>query len=154
MAVTLTDDNSYVALADAETYFNERLNVNSWDDAEEDDKKRALIMATTAIDNLNFTGETTESSQTLQFPRYDDSNIPTEIEQATYECALSLLDGVDIEMEKEALNVTEQRIGGVKVGYDSVVPAEHIIAGIPSYKAWLLLKPYLRGPDDIQLFRT
>jgi len=154
MAVTLTDTNSYVALEDAEIYFNERLNVSSWDTAEEDDKKRSLIMATTALDNLNYTGEKTDADQTLQFPRYDDASIPTEIEQATYECALALLDGVDIEMEKEVLNVTEQRIGGVKVGYDSVVPAEHIIAGIPSYKAWLLIKPYLLAPDDIEMFRV
>ncbi len=154
MAVTLTDDNSYVVLADAETYFNERLNVGSWDDSEDDDKNRSLIMATSAIDNLNFTGEKTDDDQTLQFPRYDDASIPTEIEQATYECALALLDGVDIEMEKETMHVTEQRIGGVKVGYDPVGFAEHIIAGIPSYKAWLLLKPYLRAPNDIELFRT
>lgn len=154
MAVTLTDDNSYIALADAETYFNERLNADAWDDSEDDDKKRAIIMATAAIDNLNFTGEKTDTDQTLQFPRFDDSSIPTEIEQATYECALSLLDGVDIEMEKEIMHVTEQRIGGVKVGYNSEAFAEHIIAGIPSYKAWLLIKPYLRAPNDIELFRT
>ncbi len=154
MAVTLTDDNSYVVLADAETYFNERLNIGSWDDAEDDDKNRALIMATSALDNLNYTGDKTDDDQTLQFPRYDDASIPTEIEQATYECALALLDGVDIEMEKETMHVTEQRIGGVKVGYNSVAFAEHIIAGIPSYKAWLLLKPYLRAPNDIELFRS
>ncbi|RLC68881.1 MAG: hypothetical protein DRH97_01725 [Chloroflexi bacterium] len=153
MSVTLTDDNSYVALDDANTYFNERLNVQSWDEAEDDDKKRALIMATTALDNLNFAGSKTDADQTLQFPRYDDASIPTEIEQATYESALALLDGVDIEFEKETMNLTEQRIGGVKVGYDSIVPAEHIIAGIPSYKAWLLLKPFLLSPDDIELFR-
>ena len=153
MAVTLTDDNSYVALDDANTYFNERLNVQSWDEAEDDDKNRALIMATTAIDHLNFTGGKTDEDQVLQFPRYDDSSVPTEIEQATYECALALLDGVDIELEKETMNLTEQRIGGVKVGYDSIVPAEHIIAGIPSYKAWIFLRPFLRAPDDVELFR-
>jgi len=154
MAVTLTDDNSYVALADANTYFNERLNVQPWDESEDDDKNRSLIMATAAIENLNFTGCKTDTDQTLQFPRYDDTSIPTEIEQATYECALALLDGVDIEMEKETMNLTEQRIGGVKVGYDSIVPAEHIIAGIPSYKAWILMKPFLLAPNNIELFRV
>jgi hypothetical protein len=154
MTVELTDANSYVALDDAETYFEERLNADSWHQAEEVDKMRALIMATKAIDNLNFTGEKTDTEQTLQFPRYDDADIPNEILEACYECALSFLDGVDIEFEKEALNVTEQRIAGVNVKYASTVPPEHIIAGIPSYKAWLLLKPFLRGPDDIQLFRV
>jgi len=154
MAVTLTDDNSYVALADANTYFNERLNVQPWDESEDDDKNRSLIMATAAIENLNFTGCKTDTDQTLQFPRYDDASIPIEIEQATYECALALLDGVDIEMEKETMNLTEQRIGGVKVGYDSIVPAEHIIAGIPSYKAWILMKPFLLVPNNIELFRV
>ena len=154
MAVTLTDDNSYVALADANTYFNERLNVQPWDESEDDDKNRSLIMATAAIENLNFTGCKTDTDQTLQFPRYNDASIPTEIEQATYECALALLDGVDIEMEKETMNLTEQRIGGVKVGYDSIVPAEHIIAGIPSYKAWILMKPFLLAPNNIELFRV
>ncbi|HHA19192.1 MAG TPA: hypothetical protein ENK70_05750 [Methylophaga sp.] len=153
MAITLTEDNSYVALEDAESYFEARLNVDSWHDSEEIDKKRALIMATHAIDQLNFIGEKTYPDQVLQFPRYDDVEIPEAIMEATYECALAFLDGVDIEYEKEALHVNEQRIGGVKVGYSSIVP-EHIIAGIPSYKAWLLLKPFLRGPEDIKLFRV
>ena len=154
MAVELTDSNSYVALEDAEAYFEERLNTDSWHNAEEVDKLRGLIMATKAIDNLNFTGEKTEAEQVLQFPRYDDAGVPTEIEEAVYESALAFLDGVDIELEKETLNISEQRIAGVKVNYDTTVPPEHIIAGIPSYKAWILLRPYLRAPDDMEIYRV
>ena len=154
MAIELTEDNTYVALEDAEDYFEERLNADSWHHAEDIDKMRALIMSAKAIDQLNFSGEKTDPTQVLQFPRYDDEDTPTEVQEACFECALAFLDGVDLEYEKEALNVTEQRIGGVKVSYDSKVPPEHIIAGIPSYKAWLLLKPYLRSPDDIELYRV
>ena len=142
MAAELTTDSSYVTvLATADTYFDERLNVTVWAGATDDFKTRALIMATRAIDRLNFLGEIAEVGQVLQFPRYADDSIPTDIIRATCELALALLDDVDPEIEMENLNMTSQGHGSVRSTYDTSQPPEHILAGIVSVTAWRYLRP-------------
>lgn len=70
MAVTLTvGTNAYISLEDAVTYFNERLHVDVWDSATEDNKSRSLIMATRHIDRLHLSGRKKDYSQALAFPR-------------------------------------------------------------------------------------
>ena len=93
--------NSYITVAEADTYFDERLNVSSWTSAGTDDKERALIAATRRIDQEQYEGEKVASGQSLKWPRYfatdEDGNeyatdaIPTLVEHATCELALKLL---------------------------------------------------------------
>src|SRR5687768_4050443 len=91
--------NTYITLEGAQSYFDTRLNTEAWDKASDKNKIKALIMATRAIDNLNFSGCKSVSTQFLQFPRNRNTEIPTAIEIATCECALQFLD--DVEMEAE-----------------------------------------------------
>ena len=66
----LTNANSYASVADGETYANERLKNAAWSNATDDDKARALIMATRQIDNgMQFNGYKNSQSQALQWPR-------------------------------------------------------------------------------------
>lgn len=93
--------NSYVTVAEGDTYFDERLNVSAWTDAAADDKARALIMATRRIDMEEFEGEKAASGQALQWPRigaidpdgyeYDSAAIPQIVQDATCELALKFL---------------------------------------------------------------
>lgn len=93
--------NSYLLLADAETYATERLQVGDWDGASTDEKNRALIEATRWLDHFDFAGERSTEAQALEWPRigtytrdgyeYDTDTIPAFIEQATFELALQLL---------------------------------------------------------------
>lgn len=70
MAVILTvGTNTYISLEDAAKYFNERLHSDAWTAATDDNKARALIMATRHIDRLALVGRKKVSSQDLQFPR-------------------------------------------------------------------------------------
>jgi len=103
-------DNSYVSLAEAEAYFDDRINSTAngnWDtdsagvartDAA---KSAALVTATRRIDEEQFLGLKTSSGQALKWPRTDvydeDGNafnsatIPAIVKQATYLTALELL---------------------------------------------------------------
>ena len=63
MAATITATlksataNSYVTLAEANTYFETVPDSTTWDNKTDDQKKRALISATRWIDSLNFYGD-------------------------------------------------------------------------------------------------
>tara|TARA_Y100000034_G_C6868329_1_gene395984 strand:- start:575 stop:1111 length:537 start_codon:yes stop_codon:yes gene_type:complete len=60
---------SYVALADADTYFTERLGTTTWDAASDANKQKALIMSSRYFDQLHFRGEKTTTTQALSWPR-------------------------------------------------------------------------------------
>lgn len=61
--------NSYISVADATTYFNDRLYADSWTAASADDQAKALIMATKTLDRLLLRGRKKLDDQVLEFPR-------------------------------------------------------------------------------------
>jgi len=145
---------NYGTIVLANTYFGERLNSEIWEDAIPGDRTKALIMASRAIDRLNFVGEMADEDQVLQFPREEDTSVPTDILYATYECALAFLDGVDLDLEQEMLGVNSDAYSGARATYDADFTQDHVRAGIPSAQAWQLLLPYLRDPREVILRRV
>lgn len=170
----------YGTVNEANTYFGYRLYSNAWSGANTTDRTNSLIAATQIIDRLNFAGckasvysvkydstgnlidpQPSDSVvrfaylyQPLEFPRGTDTNVPDEIKMACWEIAYALLDGIDPDLEMENLAVTGQTIAGVRSTYDrNNVQVEHIANGIPSAKAWRLLKPFLRDASAIRLSR-
>lgn len=97
--------NSYGDVPAADDYFAGRLNVTAWPPTSIGGdllvKQKALVMMTTRIDQEEYKGSKTFEDQRLKFPRYDlydeagdpiaDDEIPLQVEQATYEGALWLL---------------------------------------------------------------
>ena len=68
--------NSYCSLEEANVYFDTRLNTKVWTEASDEDKSKALIMATRNIETLNFKGRKeyqgqpgSDTYQSLQWPR-------------------------------------------------------------------------------------
>lgn len=145
---------SYLTIPEAQTYFNTRLHTEPWDCAIDDQKTKALAMATNIIDRLNYEGEKTNEAQVNQFPRDADTVVPQDIMDATTEIALSLLDGVDPELEFENLAMTTQQYGSIKSSYDRSINQDYKMAGVPSMTAWRMLKPYLRDNLGIDLNRV
>ncbi len=145
---------SYGSLFGAESYFAGRLHTNAWDQALISDREAALQQATRAIDCLNFAGCKHDELQELQFPRGDDLEVPIEIVWATYELAIKLLEGVEVDQEAETIGVLTEQYSGVRTTYDETYVNEHIRAGIPSIRAWNYLKPFLRDPRQMRVSRV
>ena len=145
---------AYETVTEAQSYFDNRLDVDAWTDATSSDKSTSLIQATKMIDKLNFKGEMAVSTQALQFPRDDDTVVPQDIKDACSEIALALLDGVDPELEFENLRMVSQGYANVRSTYDKDSPPQHFVAGIPSVTAWRYLKPYLRDVHAVDLSRV
>ncbi len=104
MALTVTATvgastaNSYVTVTEADTYFEEHPEYETWDKIYTAPKGRWLILATSAIDMETIDGDkntTTLTSgvpdQALRFPRaFEGDYIPLAVKKACYEQAIHL----------------------------------------------------------------
>lgn len=62
--------NSYVTIAEAQAYFNSRVNGSGWFDYGDDDHRRALISAAESLDeSRRWIGAVVREDQPLQWPR-------------------------------------------------------------------------------------
>jgi hypothetical protein len=97
--------NAYANVVEAETYFEDRLDVAAWSVAPDIQKAQAIVTATKLLDGLTWVGTAVSSSQELAFPRegryfdpklgidvdFETSTVPTRIIVATFELAYHLL---------------------------------------------------------------
>tara|TARA_R110002072_G_scaffold152034_1_gene301569 strand:- start:206 stop:643 length:438 start_codon:yes stop_codon:yes gene_type:complete len=140
----------YGTVDGGDLYHSLRLHNGAWTTASDNDKVKALTMATTLIDNLAYEYDKTVSTQELEFPRGTDTSVPEAIEKATYELALTLLDNDPAEHDPR---ITTAKLGAASVSYDTSFVPQYVSAGIPSKAAWAFLKPYLRDNMSISLER-
>lgn len=166
--------SAYATINEANDYFATRLYSDAWEMANAMDRTKALEMATRDIDRLNFAGykhavwllyeggacpcsnalSEAELLQANQFPRGEDSEIPEDIKNATFEIALARLDGVDPDQEVQNLSVVSEGFASVRTTYDRDWSLDHIRAGIASAAAWRYLKPFVRSPLDFVIKRV
>lgn len=146
--------DAYGSVEEANIYFDNRLHSNGWKNASITDKKLALVQATRQIDLLPFSGDKTDEAQVKEFPRDGSEVVPRKIEMATYEIALKLLEGFNIEAEIRNLSATTNSYGGVRSTYDRSFVPDYLRAGIPSAQAWALLVPYMSDPRSFTLSRV
>ena len=170
----------YGTLQGAQDYFTERLHSELWDTVGLDDRTKALKTATRRIDRLAYVGEKNAAAvqrltadepknptdaeillinaagetQELEFPRGTDTVVPTDIENACYEFAFSLIDGRDPDQELEDLATISQGYSSVRRTRDRSFVHEHLNAGITSILAWQYLKPYLRDSATFRINRV
>lgn len=149
----------YGTVAGANTYFTGLLRRDLWFDATADEKQQALVAATNQIDRLNFKWEKVDADQVLQFPRTDDpdvvvTEIPGDIEKATYELAYVLLNDVDPDAEIRNARKQSHTFGMVKTTVDTSFSQDHVQAGIPSILAWHYLFPYLEEVRSFTMNRV
>lgn len=97
--------NSFVELAEAESYMESRLNGDSWTAASLDTKNRALVEATRELSPKAWVGTQASSAQALAWPRwyaenpdaglgacyYDSTIIPQRVKDATCELAFQFV---------------------------------------------------------------
>ena len=96
--------NSYVSVAEADAYFEDRVDVAAWIEASELQKAQSLVTATSMIDEREWIGVAVSDSQLLAFPRHGSyfdtrlgltvqlsSEVPKRIKVAVFEQAYHLL---------------------------------------------------------------
>ena len=164
MAATITatlssaSANSYVTLAEANTYFETVPDSTTWDDKTVDQKNRALIAATRWIDTFVFYGDRCDNGQALKFPRntykVDDvelacTAIPNDIKYAQYELARALANDTSAitgTTGKDG-NFEEVALGDLRVKYNTESQGTGSINNILDVYPWLqsYLGAYMLG---------
>jgi len=95
--------NSYVDVAEADTYFSTRYGSGSWDLLDPASKESALISATSLVDKYCvWSGAKTDPAQPLEFPRNGDTEVPQAIKDAQCELTLSVIAAGTVVAETEA----------------------------------------------------
>ena len=151
------NSNSYVTLAEAESYFAARLHAASWISAANDLKAQALITACRHIESCRLRVDRHVSTmfrpvwtdQALSFPRLRDVDasgayiIPPRVSDAQCEEALALL-SFGAEQERRAAlqagGVTSFSTEGLSEGYGNGAPSHPVV----SAQARILLGPYIQ----------
>lgn len=151
--------NSYVTVEEATAYFNTRLGVTKWTGLTEDDKARALIMATIRLEQETWDFFKTNLGQQLAWPRYSaidfEGNaisytvIPSRIKEATFELALALLKGFT-GSTSGLENFRNISIAGVI----DVTPRSFTSDALPSNVIRLLRGFIIGGSGTVQLVRS
>jgi hypothetical protein len=141
------DANSFITVARGDTIADERLYATNWSaETDEDQKARAVIMATSEIAKECWKGIGASSTQSLPFPRtglldrngyvVSSSTIPSDIELATFILADLLLgSNVTIESDPSVQGITKIKAGSVELGFKDVIEyksiPEHVRRLIP-----------------------
>jgi hypothetical protein len=148
MALVL-NTNSYVTIAEADTYFETRIDSANWVTSSDEIKDQALVTATWLIDDSSWIGSAVSSSQALAWPRrnaiYNDprlglqisiaeDEVPSRVKTAVYEQALHLVNNEDVLMGQS------QTFESISVGSISISDSNGDTTSIPM-KPSTALKP-------------
>jgi len=120
--------DSYITVADADTYHGDNLNVTDWVDATTANKEKALKMATRLLDErIDWIGSKNTDAQALRFPRSSLVNpdgytvsstlIPDIIGNATAEFAKYLL-AADRTGDADGKGLIDTSVGSISVTFD------------------------------------
>ena len=154
MAATITatlssaSANSYVTLAEANSYFETVPDSSTWTNKTDDQKNRALIAATRWIDSFVFFGDRCDQNQALKFPRnnyqVDDvelacTTIPNNIKYAQYELARALANDTDAMTGNVGTNrnIAEAKLGDLEVKYNLASQGTGSVNNIMDVYPWL-----------------
>jgi hypothetical protein len=174
LAVTV-GTNSYVTLAEAETYMASRIGTAAWDDANQSERTAALLMATRRIESMRFRGIKYLETQTMEFPRVmwgqgqtryseeherysemsklagwmGDDEVPQSVKDAQCEEALAIVSTAGDEIDRismQSQGVTAVRIGEFYEKYGNATGSSlSSTALIRSADTMSFLKPWIAG---------
>ncbi len=146
------DANSYVTLAEADAYFEDRMHSSAWDSADQDP---LLISASQMLDwYMNWKGNKATSIQFMKWPRtgairpdgtvVDDDVIPNEVKIATYELALVSIDADRMEDDPLA-GIGQLRAGSLMIKAGAEKPNQTNAKAVPNQIYRILSDLYNQG---------
>jgi len=132
---------SYCTIEEANAYFSGRLHAESWGQADDSTKEKALKQATKEIDRQPLRGRKATDEQELAFPRYPDTEIPKEVQEACCEEALAILESGNSQRRK----LQQEGVQSFTAGNISETYMPGAGKGLLSQEAKELLRPWLLG---------
>jgi len=120
--------NSYVSIADADTFFEVRSYASAWTSASDENKEASLVQATRVANvSYDFLGSISTQAQALRWPRssvydqdgrlYADDELPKLLTDAICDYALYILQS-DLLADDGANLIDEMEIGPIRLDFD------------------------------------
>jgi hypothetical protein len=147
----LADANSYISVADADTYHSDRGHTD-WTAAAAEEKEQALILATQYLDGRyrkRWKGYKSTTGQALSWPRLNvrdedgyslDGTIPARLTYATAEAALAQIKGTELSPELErGGQVRRERVGSLETEYSPGAPARTALTAVSDLLRGLII---------------
>ena len=160
------DANSYCTLAESDAYHESRLHTDSWDDADDDTKNRALASATRLLDShITWDGYPASEAQALQWPRtalydsfdnlIDEATIPQVLKNATAEFALHLIDD-DLVANVSSEGIEGVGLGPIKVDFSATGQKRNVIPDIvlEMLDLWIYDTPFRASGCSVRFVRS
>lgn len=127
MTITVGTD-SYISLADSNTYFGNNIRNDEWEILDDTVKERALKTATKFLDRQTWMGSKTSDAQALAWPRsgvtdrygtaVSSASVPQQVKDAQCELALALIQDTAVETNKNSgKNIKFLRAGSAAVSF-------------------------------------
>jgi hypothetical protein len=127
-----TSCNSYVSLAEADTYTADIVmqpsRQDTWDNLDDDVKARYVVNATRLLDNLaQWVGDKYSRDQRLKWPRInacidgfllDSTIVPEQVKWATIEMALWLMDNDGLTQVKTNYELDKVSVGSIRIDFN------------------------------------
>ena len=157
----VSEANSYITLVDARAYASDRGLALPTDDTE---CEQALVRAADYIDGVyasQLQGRTVGAAQELEWPRYQVSvdgralasdEIPSQIQQAQVQAAISLTAGVELEPAGSSSPIKREKVGSLETEYQTSASQGSMIPRITSVER--LMAPLLRGGGKLRTVRA
>ena len=142
------NSNSYVTLAEANSYFETVPDSSTWTNKTDDQKNRALISACRWIDDQNYFGDRCDEGQALKWPRNNFevdgvelacTAIPNKVKYAQYELARALANKSDAITGNTGTGgvAKEVKMGDLEVKYSEASLATGTVNNIFDVYPWL-----------------
>jgi hypothetical protein len=107
-----------ISFDDAQIYFDERFDSNSWLSLDTSQQELLLISASKKISSLDFVGEKLNINQPLAFPR--NYEIPQDIKNAVCEEALAIFLNINnIHSKNKENNISSINLGVGSITYNT-----------------------------------
>ena len=149
--------DAYTTIIEADEYLSVGLDslYDPWFDTTEEVKVKALESATRMMMRLPWAGLPATATQRLWHPVAGETAIPERLKEACALIAVELLRGKEVEKEYLSVALSSERFARISATRDTNLSPPHLLAGIPSFEAWRLIRPYLMNElGEINLVRV
>lgn len=147
--------DTYCSLEEAEEYLSAGLSFNNaaWDEAGDTLKNKAIESATRVMLRLPWAGLKATLDQRLHHPIAGETTIPTDLKEACALIAVALLSGRSTEQDYMTVFTKSEKFGQMSLTRETQNEIPHLLAAVPDFEAWRLIRPYLSIGQDIYITR-
>jgi len=147
--------DTYCTLTEAEDYLAAGLPFNNaaWDESGSSLKEKAIESATRVMLRLPWAGFKATFAQRLHHPIAGETTVPTDLKDACALIAVALLSGRSTEQDYMTVFTKSEKFGQMSLTRETQNEIPHLLAAVPDFEAWRLIRPYLDIDQEIYITR-